>query len=128
VAETAPFFATVKGGPISTSRPTAGSDAASRAATTATQPHRIRVPLSRLGSRRAMWYHPADSEPAREVCVVSGHSKWSTIKHKKAAKDQKRGKVFTNLIKEIQLAARDGGGDENSNPRLRTAIMSAMLR
>jgi YebC/PmpR family DNA-binding regulatory protein len=56
---------------------------------------------------------------------MSGHSKWATIKRKKGAADAKRGKIFTNLIKEIQLAARDGGGDENANPRLRTAIAAA---
>ena len=47
---------------------------------------------------------------------MSGHSKWSTIKHKKAAKDAKRGKIFTKLIKEITVAARMGGGDINANP------------
>jgi len=56
---------------------------------------------------------------------MSGHSKWSTIKHKKAAKDAKRGKVFTKLIKEITVAARLGGGDPNANPRLRTAVLTA---
>jgi YebC/PmpR family DNA-binding regulatory protein len=56
---------------------------------------------------------------------MSGHSKWSSIKHKKAARDAKRGKVFTKLIKEITIAARLGGGDLNSNPRLRTAITTA---
>jgi YebC/PmpR family DNA-binding regulatory protein len=56
---------------------------------------------------------------------MSGHSKWSTIKHKKAAKDAKKGKLFTKLIKEITVAARMGGGDINSNPRLRTAVMAA---
>jgi YebC/PmpR family DNA-binding regulatory protein len=56
---------------------------------------------------------------------MSGHSKWSTIKHKKAAKDAKRGKLFTKMIKEITIAARMGGGDINSNPRLRTAILNA---
>ncbi|HZR83183.1 MAG TPA: YebC/PmpR family DNA-binding transcriptional regulator [Candidatus Binatia bacterium] len=57
---------------------------------------------------------------------MSGHSKWSTIKHKKAAKDAKRGKVFTKLIKEITVAARLGGsGDPNFNPRLRTAVLAA---
>lgn len=53
---------------------------------------------------------------------MSGHSKWSTIKHKKGAADAKRGKVFTKLIKEITVAARMGGADLGSNPRLRTAI------
>lgn len=56
---------------------------------------------------------------------MSGHSKWSTIKHKKAAKDAKRGKIFTKLIKEITVAARMGGGDINANPRLRTAVLTA---
>ena len=56
---------------------------------------------------------------------MSGHSKWSSIKHKKAARDAKRGKVFTKLIKEITIAARLGGGDLNANPRLRTAIATA---
>ncbi len=56
---------------------------------------------------------------------MSGHSKWSTIKHKKAAKDARRGKLFTKLIKEVTVAARMGGGDLNSNPRLRTAVLTA---
>jgi YebC/PmpR family DNA-binding regulatory protein len=56
---------------------------------------------------------------------MSGHSKWSTIKHKKGAADAKRGKVFTRVIKEITVAARLGGGDPDSNPRLRSAITSA---
>ena len=56
---------------------------------------------------------------------MSGHSKWSTIKHKKGAADAKRGKIFTKLIKEITVAARMGGGDVDSNPRLRTAILAA---
>src|SRR5437879_3536097 len=54
---------------------------------------------------------------------MSGHSKWSSIKHKKAAKDAKRGKLFTKLIKEITIAARNGG-DPDANPRLRTAILA----
>ena len=56
---------------------------------------------------------------------MSGHSKWSTIKHKKGAKDAKRGKIFTKLIKEITVAARLGGGDIKFNPRLRTAVLTA---
>ena len=56
---------------------------------------------------------------------MSGHSKWSTIRHKKAAADAKRGKVFTKLIKEITVAARMGGGDPDANPRLRAAIAEA---
>ena len=55
---------------------------------------------------------------------MSGHSKWATIKHKKAALDSKRGKIFTRIIKEIMIAAR-GGGDPEGNPRLRTAIVAA---
>jgi len=56
---------------------------------------------------------------------MSGHSKWSTIKHKKGAADAKRGKVFTKIIKEITVAARMGGGDQGANPRLRTAVLTA---
>ncbi len=56
---------------------------------------------------------------------MSGHSKWSTIKRKKGAKDAERGRIFTRLIKEITVAARHGGGDETSNPRLRTAVLAA---
>lgn len=57
---------------------------------------------------------------------MSGHSKWSSIKHKKGAADAKRGKIFTKLIKEITVAARMGGsGDPDSNPRLRTAVQAA---
>jgi YebC/PmpR family DNA-binding regulatory protein len=55
---------------------------------------------------------------------MSGHSKWATIKHKKGALDAKRGKIFTRLIKEISIAAKNGG-DPDSNPRLRTAIVAA---
>ncbi|MGH9748655.1 MAG: YebC/PmpR family DNA-binding transcriptional regulator [Candidatus Polarisedimenticolia bacterium] len=56
---------------------------------------------------------------------MSGHSKWHTIKHKKAAADAKRGRVFTQLIKEITVAARIGGGDPEGNPRLRTVLGAA---
>ena len=56
---------------------------------------------------------------------MSGHSKWATIKRKKASTDAARGKVFTKIIKEITIAARDGGGDPVGNPRLRLAIASA---
>jgi YebC/PmpR family DNA-binding regulatory protein len=56
---------------------------------------------------------------------MSGHSKWATIKHKKGATDAKRGRVFTRIIREITIAARIGGGEPNSNPRLRTAILAA---
>jgi YebC/PmpR family DNA-binding regulatory protein len=57
--------------------------------------------------------------------MMSGHSKWATIKHKKGAADAKRGQIFTKLIKEISIAARMGGGDAESNARLRTAILKA---
>jgi YebC/PmpR family DNA-binding regulatory protein len=56
---------------------------------------------------------------------MSGHSKWSTIKHKKAATDARRGKLFTKLIRELTSAARAGGGDADTNPRLRTAVAAA---
>ncbi len=56
---------------------------------------------------------------------MSGHSKWSTIKRKKGAADAKRGKMFTKLIKEITIAAREGGGDPGMNPRLRLAVDNA---
>ena len=56
---------------------------------------------------------------------MSGHSKWSTIKHKKAKEDAKRGKSFTKLIKEITVAARLGGGDSSGNPRLRLLLDKA---
>ena len=56
---------------------------------------------------------------------MSGHSKWATIKHAKGAADAKRGKVFTKLIKEISIAARMGGGNPDTNPRLRTAVLKA---
>jgi YebC/PmpR family DNA-binding regulatory protein len=57
--------------------------------------------------------------------IMAGHSKWANIKHKKAAQDAKRGKIFTRLIKEITVAARLGGGDLASNPRLRLAVDKA---
>ena len=56
---------------------------------------------------------------------MSGHSKWSSIKHKKGIADAKRGKIFTKLIREITVAARMGGGDPSGNPRLRAAIAAA---
>ena len=56
---------------------------------------------------------------------MSGHSKWHTIKHKKGAADAKRGKIFTRIIKELTVAARNGGGDAATNPRLRTIITEA---
>jgi len=56
---------------------------------------------------------------------MSGHSKWSSIKHKKGAADAKRGKIFTKLIREVTVAAKEGGGDPDSNPRLRLAVQKA---
>ena len=56
---------------------------------------------------------------------MSGHSKWHSIKHKKAAADAKRGKIFTKVIKELAVAARMGGGDPDANSRLRKAISDA---
>jgi len=57
---------------------------------------------------------------------MAGHSKWANIKHRKAAQDAKRGKIFTKLIREITVAARGGGGDPDSNPRLRSALDKAL--
>ena len=56
---------------------------------------------------------------------MAGHSKWANIKHRKGAQDEKKGKVFTKIIKEITVAARLGGGDQESNPRLRRAVSNA---
>ncbi|MEW5995158.1 MAG: YebC/PmpR family DNA-binding transcriptional regulator, partial [Candidatus Zixiibacteriota bacterium] len=56
---------------------------------------------------------------------MSGHSKWSTIKRRKGKADAERGRIFTRHIKEITIAARDGGGDPEANPRLRSAIAAA---
>ena len=56
---------------------------------------------------------------------MSGHSKWANIKHRKGAQDAKRGKMFTRITKEIQIAVKEGGSDPDSNPRLRTAIQNA---
>ena len=59
---------------------------------------------------------------------MAGHSKWANIQHRKGKQDAKRGKVFTKLIREITVAAREGGGDPNHNPRLRTAIDKALVQ
>ncbi len=56
---------------------------------------------------------------------MAGHSKWANIKHRKAAVDAKRGKIFTKLIRELTVAAKEGGGDPEANPRLRTAVAAA---
>ncbi|MBN2829865.1 MAG: YebC/PmpR family DNA-binding transcriptional regulator, partial [Candidatus Cloacimonetes bacterium] len=56
---------------------------------------------------------------------MSGHNKWSSIKHKKGAADAKRGKIFTRIVKEIIIAAKNGGGDQETNPALRTAVALA---
>ncbi len=56
---------------------------------------------------------------------MAGHSKWANIKHRKAAQDKKRGKVWTKLIREVTVAAREGGADPTSNPRLRLAMDKA---
>src|SRR5262249_28956362 len=86
---------------------------------------RGRVPSPRFAERIGVVSVRHAARP-REGERMSGHSKWSTIKHKKAAKDARRGKAFTKLIKEITVAARLGGsGDPGFNPRLRTAILAA---
>ena len=56
---------------------------------------------------------------------MAGHSKWANIRHRKGAQDSKRGKIFTKIIKEITVAARLGGNDQDSNPRLRKAVSNA---
>ena len=58
---------------------------------------------------------------------MSGHSKWATIKHKKGAADAKRGKLFAKLARQLEVSARAGGGDPESNPTLRTAVPKASL-
>jgi YebC/PmpR family DNA-binding regulatory protein len=69
--------------------------------------------------------HESRSIKPQERFIMAGHSKWANIKHKKAATDAKRGKVWTRLIKELTVAARMGGGDPDTNPRLRLAIDKA---
>jgi YebC/PmpR family DNA-binding regulatory protein len=69
--------------------------------------------------------HHASAFQIHVEVLMSGHSKWATIKHKKGALDAKRGKTFTRLIREITIAAKSGGGDPDGNPRLRTAILAA---
>ena len=76
---------------------------------------------SRASCRRATRAIIARSATAARENTMAGHSKWANIKHKKAATDAKRGKIFTRLIKEITVAARLGGGDASMNPRLRLA-------
>src|SRR3990172_12846670 len=66
-----------------------------------------------------------DENRFKEEYIMSGHSKWSKVKHVKAVQDVKKGKIFTKIIKEISVAARVGGGDPNGNPRLRAAILAA---
>src|SRR5262249_13124380 len=89
-----------------------------------TRASRVRRVAARVSSGRA---RATRRRSASRRCggTMSGHSKWSTIKHKKAAKDAKRGKIFTKLIKEITVSVRMGGGDVNANPRLRTAVLTA---
>jgi len=67
---------------------------------------------------------PVNPEILLKEFSMSGHSKWATIKHKKAATDAKRGKAFTKIIRELTIAARIGGTDPDTNPRLRTAILA----
>jgi YebC/PmpR family DNA-binding regulatory protein len=74
---------------------------------------------------RGKSYTVAPATLTVEGSPMSGHSKWATIKHKKAATDARRGKIFTKLIRELTIAARVGGSDPDTNPRLRTAILAA---
>lgn len=92
----------------------------------------LRLRAFRLWQRRGL---PSDSDPVHSYIIpyhgahgrtaVAGHSKWSQIKRKKAVNDQKRGQMFTKLIRELTVAARDAGGDPAFNPRLRLAVDSA---
>jgi YebC/PmpR family DNA-binding regulatory protein len=77
------------------------------------------APIRRSGAARNHQSHPATED------TMAGHSKWANIKHRKAAQDKKRGKVWTKLIREVTIAAREGGGDPNANPRLRLAMDKA---
>src|SRR3974390_342821 len=76
--------------------------------------------VRKLPCNRLLHRHFSDTEG-----FMSGHSKWATIKHKKGALDAKRGKIFTRLIKEIPIPSKQGGGDPDGNPRLRTAVLAA---
>jgi len=89
--------------------------------------HRLRAvpPCTKLYDNLGIVRDPPAEVAPQKVFAMSGHSKWSSIKHKKAITDSKRGRVFTKMIKEITIAARLGGGDINSNPRLRTAVTVA---
>jgi YebC/PmpR family DNA-binding regulatory protein len=80
---------------------------------------------AKAGLGRAPKASGSSLDMLRSVPLMSGHSKWATIKHKKGALDAKRGKLFTKLIKEITVAARMGGGDQGGNPRLRKAVSDA---
>jgi YebC/PmpR family DNA-binding regulatory protein len=68
---------------------------------------------------------PVDGARSPEEVLVSGHSKWATIKHQKGAKDKARGKLFAKLIRQVEVAAREGGGDPEANPTLRTMYNKA---
>jgi YebC/PmpR family DNA-binding regulatory protein len=84
----------------------------------------VKSSVARGLGRAAAWACICQNQ-TEEGSIMSGHSKWATIKHKKGAADAKRGKIFTRLIKEITIAAKGGGGDPDGNPRLRTAILAA---
>jgi len=77
------------------------------------------------GSESAFGFRIHIPKSSFRFCVMSGHSKWKTTKHYKAATDAKRGALFTKLIREITISAKQGGGDPDGNPRLRTAIDNA---
>src|SRR6185369_5184565 len=94
--------------------------------------HSAADPLDCRHGTRSLTYsgvHAKIGSLLQDLCEresrMSGHSKWHTIKHKKGAADAKRGKVFTRIIKELTIAARHGGGDPDTNPRLRTIIADA---
>src|SRR5919204_4508875 len=84
-----------------------------------------------LAKSLTLWYNAAKVLPSSRVhyfekrCHMSGHSKWATIKRKKGAADARRGQLFTKLTREITVSAREGGGDPESNFRLRLAVQKA---
>lgn len=80
---------------------------------------------SELGTLSYNLFKIAVQNSACAGAIMSGHSKWSTIKHKKAKEDAKRGKVFTKLVREITVVAKEGGGDPTGNPRLRLILDKA---
>ena len=91
------------------------------------QTRTIRPEATRKQSRE-IYILAMNLKSKQQEALMSGHSKWATINHKKGAADAKRGKVFTRLIKELMVAARMGGGNPEGNPRLRAAVLAAKAK